>query len=302
VEPRQIEAGGAVSVVVTLNGTGNLPSALKVPVRKGVDFLTPATTEKLDFKDGKLGGTKTFSYVVRVSDPGTVELGEISLPYFDPNEQRYHVAAANLGTLVVRPGAPAPPAPTSNDPKGLMQLTQTLKPRTELAKGAEPPRYLGDQRLFWGALLLGPLSVLSFTALVRLGRNARARFTARRQSNSAQLQLDLKLADEAARAERLADTATAVERALYRAIEATTGLKARGILRHELERTLLSRGFAAPLAREVVAALEQCDLLRFDQRKPEHARELAAQARTLTKKLTAQRPRVAASETGGPAS
>jgi hypothetical protein len=270
-------------------------------VRKGVDFLTPATTEKLTLENGKLGGSKTFSYVVRVSEPGALELGEISLPYFDPDEQRYHVATASLGTVAVSARAVPEPTPTSSEPKGIAQLTQTLKQRSELAQHVEPPKYLSDKSTFWGALLLGPVSVLSLTALIRLGRKGRARLTARRQSNAAQLQLDLKLADEAARGNRMADAASAVERALYRAIESATLLKARGVLRQDLARTLSSQGFDATLSREVVEALEECDLLRFTAGDPARATKLAHDARTLTKKLTAHRPRAAASEEGRPA-
>jgi hypothetical protein len=55
----------------------------------------------------------------------------------------------------------------------------------------------------------------------------------------------------------------AVERALFLAIELKLKLKARAILKSELERTLLERGLPSARAEALVRILEDCDTLRF---------------------------------------
>src|SRR5690606_1042611 len=55
-----------------------------------------------------------------------------------------------------------------------------------------------------------------------------------------------------------------VERALFLAIEAGTGIKARALLRSELRAALERAGVPADRAAAVVALLDECETARFD--------------------------------------
>src|SRR5258706_15816406 len=46
IEPRQIQAGGSVSVVAKLEGTGNLPYKLLTPEQNGVEWLEPTLVDR----------------------------------------------------------------------------------------------------------------------------------------------------------------------------------------------------------------------------------------------------------------
>src|SRR5262249_5321019 len=117
VEPLRVTAGDAVAATIRLEGTGNLPHELKVPEQRGVDWLDPSVTDSISPRDSIVGGSRVFHYVVRLDEAGNRDLGEVTLPYYDPQARRYEVARASLGVVEVLPGkAPAPAAAGSAAP------------------------------------------------------------------------------------------------------------------------------------------------------------------------------------------
>ena len=124
VSPRAVEQDGAVGVTIELRGTGNLPSQLTMPIAPGIEWLDAQTTDKLGAQaNEKFGGTRTFAYVARLHKDGPVDLGEVRLPYFDPDKRAYAVARASLGIVDVKKGvakdagAPDELPPLSDMPK-----------------------------------------------------------------------------------------------------------------------------------------------------------------------------------------
>ena len=110
VQPRQTEQGAAIGVHVDVSGRGNVPNAIAVPSRPGVEWLTPQVHEQLGpIGKDTYGGTRSFDYVVRLTRAGDVDLGDLALPFWDPDARRYVVASAKLGTVNV---APTPAAQT----------------------------------------------------------------------------------------------------------------------------------------------------------------------------------------------
>jgi hypothetical protein len=113
VVPQRIPQGGSVVVSLELSGTGNLPRSLRVPERTGVEWLEPEKKDAIEPQNGVVKGKRTFGYVVKLSNSGTVDLGEVTLPYWDPAANAYHVAKATLGVVDVAPVAP--PANAKDD-------------------------------------------------------------------------------------------------------------------------------------------------------------------------------------------
>src|SRR5262249_53925140 len=152
----EIERGGAVGVTVELKGSGNLPAALPVPVRAGVEWLAPETHEKLGTVQGtdRFCGTRTFAYVVRVQKEGDVDLGEIALPFWNPEARAYQFAKAALGTVHVKPGAV--PASAADAPPEI--LPDMPVPRMSLAPPRAPQGRFADSALFWFAVAFAPLA------------------------------------------------------------------------------------------------------------------------------------------------
>lgn len=281
VEPRAINAGDAVSVVVELSGTGQLPQHLAVPEQTGVDWLDPSVTQEVSIDHDRVGGKRVFSYVVHLNRPGSIDLGTVQLPFFDADRERYSVASARLGVVVVRPGKQPPP-----DRAGKADsLLEGSTPRTSL--GSVPPRarYLADRPRFFLWLLIGPVAVLagyvSIVGVRRLGRAA----SRRRQSPRAQVNAALREATEALNHGDWASTASSVERALHLSVKSSTGVRSRGLLRADLASALRDTGIAANVAEDLIEILDACDRVRFERTEGQSVDSLIERARRLVDQI-----------------
>lgn len=283
VAPRSTSAGGSVAVTARVRGTGRLPGRLKLPERTGIEWLEPTIRDELAVTAGALGGTRTFSYLVRLTEPGVLDLGTLSLPHYDPNPGRYRVGEAALGRVNVEPGAasaaPAPGAETQG-PK----LSELVAYRPALRE-LPPPRRLADEPVFWWMLALGPTSVVAVAGALSLVRRARRRWSAREQSAATHARRALADARAALAQGDHGGLASATERAVYKAIEWSTGLKARALLRSELGRSLESAGLGSGLASSAVELLDRAGQLRFGAAGGQPA-ELLRDADVLVKDLT----------------
>ncbi|MBX3184217.1 MAG: BatD family protein [Polyangiaceae bacterium] len=257
VEPRTLKQGESVSVIVRLEGQGNLPSALKPPQRMGVEWLEPNVKEQIDPRGGSLGGWRRFSYTARITTTGEVELGAFTLPFWNPTRRRYETIEATLGSVRVDPNPDLVDEPSVGEPK------IEVAPRAQLSPMQRHGAPLTDQAPFWLALFGAPLSLL----LVRLGGRAGARLRAgmKRRSQAAGTLAAEALAKAAAATKAGAprDAASEYERALLHATEGATGIRARGVLRAELQSTLEGAGVEETLASELVQLLELFDAVRF---------------------------------------
>ncbi len=256
VTPRETEVGGVVTVEVTLEGTGNLPGALVPPPRKAVEWLPPEQRAAVAANaEGVVGGSRTFTWVVRAREPGQVDLGEISLPFFDAEAGKYETARAALGALTIRGAASKDDAPRA-------LLEGLPKPLTSGAPASAG--HAGSRRGLFYSLWLGPPAL----GLVVAGAlRARRRLTAHREATKD----DPKTRERAARAEvdralkdgdaRAADAA--MRRQVELALELRTGTRLAGVDLDRFESTLAAGGVDAQAAKTIVALLREAEVARF---------------------------------------
>ncbi|WP_172824785.1 BatD family protein [Pajaroellobacter abortibovis] len=153
VSPPEVEEGGGVSVQLELSGTGNIPSMLSLPVQPRVEWLDPIVHEKLAVDQaGKWGGARSFQYIARVRAPGDLSLGEISLPYWNPETKAYGIARAALGKVYVKGSLKKKAASSSDQENYLMQLPVVWK---ELVGVQGKGLLIADSPL-WGVGLVAP--------------------------------------------------------------------------------------------------------------------------------------------------
>jgi hypothetical protein len=261
VEPREIMAGEAVSVVATLSGVGSVPFGIQTPEHSGVEWLEPSLTEKIEPVSGVVQGTRTFSYVVKVNEAGKVDLGDVTLPYFDPKKRDYVIARASLGSLNVKPNPNAKVASTETKPNDHLADVLT-RPRTTLGTYPTARQPLSDRPGFWALLLLAPFGMVLTGGVVSAVGRAREKMRVRGSSLSAQLDSALREARELAKT-NTSESVNAVERAVFLAIELKLGLKARAILKSELAGALTERGLPSARGQALAQLLEDVDALRF---------------------------------------
>ncbi len=270
VQARRIDEGGAIPVLITVTGTGSFPDTIRVPERTGLEWLDPEKKEKLGIQGGTVAGWRSFGYVVRVKDTGTIDLGAVDLSYWNPAARRYEVTRADLGKVeVTRKGGAAAASSAkpvvAADPAAVDPFVGLSTPRMALGAYvvARPPLW-GDGFALWGLLAAPPLLVAgAFAGSLGL-RKARERKAAGADSKHA---LAEKALGEAEEAEARGDTkalAAAVERAIHLAVEHATELRSRGVLLANLPGELVALGVAADLAESIRAALLACESIRFD--------------------------------------
>lgn len=296
VEPREVPVGGSISVVAKLEGIGNLPFTLLVPEQNGVHFLEPQLVDQVAPRRGVVQGFRTFTYVVELTTPGELDLGDITLPYYDAKARAYGVARAALGKVKVT--GTAKPAAASKSPATGPQLKGLITPPARLGPTPSPTaRYLPSRAGYWLLLFGLPLSAVLGFALSDLSKLLRQRLSARRGSLAAALDEALTQLAAVTRTGNATASAGAAERALFLAIEKATALKARGVLKADLGRTLTKAGIPPDLAERAAALLGRCDELRFAGEAVELP-AFATDVRDTCQKLDQKRAR--ANETGGP--
>ncbi len=288
VAPRHIDEGGEVAVSLRLAGTGNLPQSLRIPERTGLEWLEPERKESIEPQGGVVGGWRTFGYVVRVKESGKVDLGAVTLPFWDPAAGRYQEVKAVVGTVVVNPTLPAldpatrkPIEQAAPDP-----FTAMPSPRAALGAYAQPRPWLLDGRSLWFVIAAPPLFVGTFSAGVGAARRARSRRATTKGSPATLAQEALA---EARKAEALGDPgalAAALIRAIHFAVEGATGLRARGVLLADLPGELEQHGLSPELGEAIAGALASCEAVRFDPSAEARVRQdLAARVREVVAEL-----------------
>lgn len=289
VEPKTVVQGDAVAVSAKLEGSGNLPTTLIVPQKRGIEWLEPTVISNVEPKRGGVGGSRNFTYIVKLSEAGSVELGDLTLPYFDPKKRTYSVARAPLGTVTVTPN-PKLAAPAASARAAGTRAESALAPRKELRTFQPPATPFTDDQRFWFLLFGAPVAVTLAGAGIGLGgrlkrRNATLRVSPERLADEA-----LGAAATAAERDQVAATATAVERALFFAIEAGTQIRGRGLLRSELGPALVAAGVPAEISERAVALLDACEDARFTGKSGELApKALLSRARELVSQLAKKR-------------
>lgn len=296
VQARRIDPGGAIPVLITVTGSGSFPDSIRVPERTGLEWLDPEKKEKLAVQGGTITGWRSFGYVVRVKNTGTVDLGAVELSYWNPSARRYEVTRAELGKVEVTgkglaPASSATPAPSVADTSAVDPFVGLSTPRMALGAytAARPPIW-GEGGALWGLLAAPPLLVVgAFAGSLGL-RKARAK---RAASAESKITLAEKALDEAHDAEAQGDMkalAAALERAIHLAVEGATGLRSRGVLIADLPGELEPLGVAPDLAEDVRAALLAVESIRFDPAGAGAAHDLGERARRVVRELAQTTP------------
>jgi hypothetical protein len=275
VTPRDVEQGGAVGVHVELSGTGNVPSTIATPAREGIEWLAPEVHEQLGaIGHEAFGGKRSFDYVVRVRRAGDVSLGELSLPFWDPDAKRYDVARASLGVVHVNPVANAPAASAEAPEETLPGLPAPV----DTMEG-EPSRraHLDDVPVFW---LLGiaawPVAFGAAVGATAVGRRVARSWRTRKASPAAELKERLAAADAASEGTDARQLDAAVARALEAAAMAHVAVNVRGALGDEVAERLARAGVTQGAASRIADLLRECEMARFS---PESADVASARDR-----------------------
>lgn len=293
VAPRETSQGGAVSVVVKVTGSGNFPHSLRTPEKTGVEWLDPQKKDAIEIEKDAPTGTRTFGYLVRVQSAGQTDLGAIALSYWDPADKRYHERRIELGKITVLPAAASPgggaPGAGSAAPgdDGVLSLSKLGAPRPALGAVPEPAAVLPLGSRFLWSVAGAPGLVLLGLGAVRLGQRARARAAKDKAEPRRLAEKALAAARAAARKGARDEALGALDKAVRTAVEAATGLRARGMTVAELERELAEQGLEAERVAELASLLRDAEEARYAPEGGDEARALVDRGVRLVKGILA---------------
>lgn len=287
VDRDKVTAGQPLTWTIEISGEGNIalvdPGAW--PELRGARRYEPKIETHTEARE-RIGGRRTYAFLVIPEHGGKLELPSVQLDYFDPLLERYEVARTEPIAIEVEGDVELPPEPPAAA-EGPTQEREELAPIIEVATvPREPPatRWLTARR--WLQLML----VLPGTALaLEGGRAAWRRFgpddAARRRTR-----------ERTRRRERIESARAAVESGdgfhaaiaglLHELAVARTGGEGTGLPRPELVRLLGRLGVPVADVRRLETLLDRCDAARFAAQRgtPEERRDLFDDALALVER------------------
>jgi hypothetical protein len=207
------------------------------------------------------GGTRSFDFVVHVNRAGDVDLGELALPFWDPDQRRYSIARAALGMVHVTANAAAEANRSDRATEVLPGLPSL---RTTLEGVPAARAHTDDSLWFWiGAVAGGPVLFGLSVGLRAILLRVRTAWRERRTSPASELRERLSAAREACGKGDARAADSAIGRALEAAAIAHAGVNVRGAIGRELTDKLERAGVAPDAATTLAQLLRECETARF---------------------------------------
>jgi hypothetical protein len=293
----EVATGDAVSLKIKLAGIGNIKEIPDIPLPAMPDLTIYSSKREDNVRPSagdQIGGDKVWEYVIVPKAPGDHAIPALTFSFFDPDHESYKTAATLPISLKVTRGADSGSGISGLSGINKQSLTRQgndidfIKLSADDLERRREPIY----RSFWFYLLAG--LPLLFNAGAFLYQRERARESenivlarSRRARRTALARL--RQAEKAGRLEprRFYDEAA---RALAGFLGDKFNLPDIEVTADSLERTMADRHIGAGMAKEAVAALQECDFGRFVSApsSPERRRALAGRIRKIMDTLERQ--------------
>lgn len=293
----QISTGDAVTFRVRVQGEGNLHDLdLRLPEVPGLRILAPRIQDDIRPSGDRLGGTRSFEWLIIPERPGTYALPSLGFDRFDPSTERYATVRIDAPTIVAV-GRAVDAAVAEGDAVTREDAPRFGPVRTKSAFLREEPPMSSAPWYPW-ALCVPPLLWLGVVTVGASRRHLRAREAKdapKRATRAAHARLVV--AERAARANDPGAFYSEIASALSDMLETRLGEAIGGHTHAALRSYLPSRGMDEDLARRIVDELEGCDFARFSAAGVEHAEmdRCLSRVRALFERLSRFEPQEKAS-------
>lgn len=257
---RDVSTGNAVTLRIDASGVGNVQDLrIDLPPMVGVRALQPVIRDEQRFQNGKLGGTRSWEWILIAETPGAHTVPPVRLVFFDPETEEYGSASTEpLTFTAVGPARPAPPAiaPADTEPRQQSAMFGPIRMYSALSRGETPVR----QRSWFAWLLAFPPLLF---VLVVLGSST-ARHRERRSTTAGAVQRKLlRSAENALRSEDPRAFYDRIVGSLNHALDSRLGEPVAGLPHAELRARLAGARFDDDLVERVINELEGADFARF---------------------------------------
>lgn len=264
----QVKAHEAVSLMITVRGTGNinLIQAPKYELHPDFEVYDMKRTE--DFKVGQAGpsGTRTFEVPFIPRSPGTYTIDPVRMSYYDTQSKRYVELSTPAMTLQVEAGESQSAVVTGGvNRQAVKNLGEDIRFIVTDAAGLEPKtKVFCGSLAFWliplGLLLLTALSV--FVLDKRLERKQDIIGTRNRQANKV-ARTRLKLANTFLTQQLHTAFYEELHKALVGYLSDKLMLPMSELNRDRIAEVLTQRGADETLINRLTAVLDACEYARY---------------------------------------
>lgn len=267
----QTPTGDAVTLTVRATGTGRI-DGLELPdlTVPGLRVLAPHLETTMDAPGGRVGGMRSFEWLIVPEQPGTFTIASFHVAALDPATGLWSDVASPALTLTAAGNALVDPATAhavtpADDTPELDEASAPLGPvRTEAGLVRHRTRLASQP---WYPYALGAFPVA--WALMMFLRGARQRLTAREAALpqharvAREAKKRLTTAEERAAAGDARGFYAALTLAISAVVEGKLGESVGALTHRELERRLVERGMEAALAKRICTELEGADFARY---------------------------------------
>lgn len=262
-----VTTGDAATLRVEVKGTGNLRDVeLSLPDVPGLRVLAPQIDDDIEAPGDRVGGTRTFEWLLVPEKPGTYPLPALGFHAFDPDGATYEDVRTQQLTLEAvgqpiqaageEPEAGQPPSPDTGG--GDKNRFGPIRAQSALARHTTP---VVDRAWYVPVLAVPPFLFLAIFGVGRARQRWRERGAARAPARS--VRRKLQAAREHAKAGEPRAFYGAVAQAMTRALALRLDEPVGGYTHGELRARLDARGMEPELAGRIMDELEGCDYARF---------------------------------------
>lgn len=265
VDREQLQPGEPFTLTITLEGEGNIGVADpgEWPEVPGVRRYDPKSTLDRTVTAGKVGGKRTYSFLMIPERPGPLTIPAHTLHYFSPSKGAYASSQTDALELLVG-GDPNAVISTDDEPTDATEVTEPLAPviSTESVPRLAPrARWLNESRWTYGMLAV-PLLAMAGLGGGLLWRKLGPDDAARAKAQSRQRRKELIERGQAA-VETGEGFYTAIAALLQDVALERAGPQGIGLPRPSLLRLLEKRDVSRDERRKLADLFEQCDAARF---------------------------------------
>ncbi|MEE2708723.1 MAG: BatD family protein [Gemmatimonadota bacterium] len=280
------------TLTVKLSGEGNLKTVDEPILPDFRDFKRYASSSNDNIKDrnGRVGGDKTYSYVLIPLQAGALEIAPVTFSYFDPEDETYHTLITEPIPLQVAPG---------EDGESSVAYTTAKEEVRQLRKDIQYIKASGIKLVQQGELLyLSPwffiFNALPITTLVGVfvykTHSARLRQDvgyARWRRAHSETRRALQAAEQALQDESFEGAYTHIATALQQYIGDKFNVTTAGLTSQQVIDLLREKEIEPETINSLKHSLEACDMARFapTMLTPESTRSVLDSAKRVTDTL-----------------
>jgi len=256
--------GAPINVVFAVAGTGNirLVGEPKLSGISGLKVLSPETKDNVRTGEGRVSGTREFTFPVIPTADGKHVIPALEFGFFDPKSGAYYTRSASpLEFIAVGAGGAAAVAETEQGMKVLGSDIRHIKENYSSSVGS------WSAAMPWWNWLVYALGGAVFAAGLVVGRHRRRLEQdsgyARRSRSGGVVKKRLAVARKALSSGNERDFYSALAQAITGYVGDRFNVEAGGMTGDELSAELVKRGAAAAAVDELLELVKGCDAARF---------------------------------------